>query len=58
MSIRIESGPQKTGQNDSELIVLLGIPEHHKAIADWFDAGRVKPLTELNPGLEGFLLHF
>ncbi|MCC6694659.1 MAG: hypothetical protein IT365_03410 [Candidatus Hydrogenedentes bacterium] len=58
VSIRIESGPPQAGENASELTVLLGMPEHHKAIADWFVAGRVKPLTQLDPGLEGFLLHF
>jgi hypothetical protein len=41
---------------DDELLVLLGIPNHHVGIAAAFDAGRIAPLTNLAPGAEGFLL--
>ena len=40
------------------LRILLGVRDHHEALARWFDTNRVKPLTDLDPGLEGFLVHF
>ncbi len=40
------------------LLVLLGSLDRHEALAEWFHANRVKPLTDLDPGLEGFLVHF
>jgi hypothetical protein len=46
-----------TGQTAAgELLVLLGIPAHHTAIARKFDKHRIPELTELAPGPEGFLL--
>jgi hypothetical protein len=40
----------------SELVILLGIPEHHAAMRAQLDAQRIPPLTDLAPGPEGFLL--
>ena len=41
---------------DCGLLVLLGIPGHHTTIRELFDRHRIKPLTQLAPGPEGFLL--
>jgi len=41
---------------DSELIIMIGIPETHSGIRDEFDKHRIAPLTRLAPGPEGFLL--
>ena len=44
-------------ENYSEnLLILLGIPEHHSLIASLFDKYRIPRLTDLSPGPEGFLL--
>jgi hypothetical protein len=40
----------------TELVILLGIPEHHGALRGQFDARQMPPLTGLAPGPEGFLL--
>ena len=40
----------------TELVILLGVPEHHSALRAQFDARRIAPLTGLAPGPEGFLL--
>jgi hypothetical protein len=40
----------------SELVILLGVPEHHAGLRAQFEARRIPPLTGLAPGPEGFLL--
>ena len=44
------------GVQGGGLTILLGIPAHHDGISEWLDAHRVAPLTERNPGPEGFLV--
>ncbi len=39
-----------------ELVILLGIPANHDEIQARFEALRIPPLSELEPGPEGFLL--
>ena len=39
-----------------DLVILLGIPEHHAALRARLDALRIPALTGLAPGPEGFLL--
>ena len=45
------SAPQNT-----DLIILLGIPQNHEAISSFFKKQHIQPLSELEPGPEGFLL--
>ncbi|GAJ10831.1 unnamed protein product [marine sediment metagenome] len=52
--IERESEPGEVASN--ELLVLLGIPEHHDAIASLFNVNSIPELTQLSPGPEGFLL--
>ncbi len=54
ITARIETGKKEIKQE--ELLILLGIPEHHPGILRQFEAYRLEPLTWLNPGKEGFLL--
>ncbi|MCA9425971.1 MAG: hypothetical protein KC994_12900 [Candidatus Omnitrophica bacterium] len=42
--------------SEGELQILLGIPDHSETISKVFYDERIDPLTELDPGLEGFLL--
>jgi hypothetical protein len=52
--VESESAPSQAEVDT--LIVLLGIPGHHSQIAERFDKLRIKPLSDLDPGLEGFYL--
>lgn len=54
--VRIESETTAATPATGELVILLGIPEHHAGIRAQFDAQRIRPLTPLAPGPEGFLL--
>lgn len=40
----------------TELVILVGVPEHHRQMREQFEAHRIAPLTNLSPGPEGFLL--
>jgi hypothetical protein len=40
----------------NQLVILLGIPEYHTGIKAVFKQQRIPPLTDLEPGREGFLL--
>ncbi len=42
--------------NVKSIHILLGIPEHHEGIATSFKKLRIPPLTQIEPGPEGFLL--
>ncbi|MCZ2153725.1 MAG: hypothetical protein LC114_07470 [Bryobacterales bacterium] len=44
------------GGDTHVLRILLGIPAHHEAIRREMDLRRITPLSELEPGPEGFLL--
>lgn len=46
----------ESAQAPAPFTVLLGIPEHHVKLRAAMDARRIKPLTALAPGAEGFLL--
>jgi len=39
-----------------QLLVRLGVPEHHARLRAELDAQRIAPLTDLSPGPEGFLV--
>jgi hypothetical protein len=41
---------------DETLVVVLGLPEHHDALAALFEQHRIAPLTDLEPGPEGYLV--
>jgi hypothetical protein len=45
-------------ENPGTLHIMIGVLDRHDSLAQWFDANRVKRLTGLDPGLEGFLVHF
>jgi hypothetical protein len=53
---RIEGETESVEVAPNELLVLLGIPEHHNTIAHHFSINRIRELTQLAPGPEGFLL--
>jgi hypothetical protein len=55
-AIRIVSENDAGAGSGAGLIVLFGIQPHHDAIGARFDAERIKPLTERDPGPEGFLV--
>jgi hypothetical protein len=42
--------------NPKSLVIYLGIPAHHAGISRVMNAAGIPALTELNPGVEGFLL--
>ena len=45
-------GPLSAG----ELVLQLGLPENHASIREAFAAHQLAPLSDLSPGLEGFLV--
>ena len=45
-----------SGIEKDEILILLGIPENHTKISNFFGSGLIPPLTWLEPGVEGFLL--
>ncbi len=55
IAVRIEE-ENAAAPSNGELVILLGIPEHHSGLASWFQAQRLPPLSGLEPGPEGFLL--
>jgi len=55
-NIKIENESKFKGNYSDNLVVILGIPGHHKFIDSIFDKYRIPELTQLEPGLEGFLL--
>jgi hypothetical protein len=59
VAARVEiDGPNTVDANSTTLHILLGTPETNGTLARWFEANRVKPLTDLDPGIEGFLVNF
>jgi hypothetical protein len=56
LPVRVVSESEAPESTSNELTILLGIPEHHAAIAQVIDRERIEPLGELAPGPEGFLL--
>lgn len=55
ITVDILKEPAKITQGDA-LIILLGMPYHHEAIAQQLKKYRIPELTALAPGPEGFLL--
>ncbi len=45
-----------TKESTNKLVVLLGISKNHIGINSWMKQQRIPPLTDLEPGSEGFLL--
>lgn len=56
-SVRIEDEKKAQSPQEKELLILLGIPEHHAELAREMQTCKLAPLTDLDPGPEGFLLH-
>ncbi|NUN98503.1 MAG: hypothetical protein HUU16_20285, partial [Candidatus Omnitrophica bacterium] len=56
LPVRVEVEDVSSTVGDQELLVLLGIPRNHGEISREFDLQRIKPLSEADPGPEGFLL--
>jgi len=54
--VSVGSETDGTSPQPQELLLLLGMPEHHAGIRAQFNADRTPPLTPLAPGPEGFLL--
>lgn len=53
---RVSSDSQTTGQAAGGLTILLGTPERHAGLRAMLEAQRIRPVTALAPGAEGFLL--
>jgi len=54
--VRIEQEGAVSRQLANCLLVLLGVPAHHAELERRLDACWIKPLTERDPGPEGFLV--
>lgn len=52
------SGESELEPQQSVLLLLLGRPEHHRAIDELMHKHRIPPLSQLDPGPEGFLLRY
>ena len=55
-AVELRSGGTTFAPAGGELLVLLGLPEHHARIAQYMEAERIKPFTDIDPGPEGFLV--
>jgi Domain of unknown function (DUF4838) len=55
-SVTVVDDATPAGADPDCMVVLLGVPENHAELAEVFDARRIKPMTWLDPGVEGFLL--
>lgn len=53
---RIADAKVSPASSNTELVILLGLPAHHAELRRQFDALRIAPLTDGNPGVEGFLV--
>jgi hypothetical protein len=56
VEVDVEQEGVTSPQVSNGLLVLLGAPAHHKELARRLDADGIKPLTERDPGPEGFLV--
>jgi hypothetical protein len=56
VGVRIEPEDEPSSDADRDLRILMGIPSHHTALTERMNKLRIAPLTDLNPGPEGFLL--
>ena len=54
LPVRVENAPGPVLKNS--LLILLGIPAHHNELRQQLETERLAPLTERDPGPEGFLL--
>ncbi len=54
LPVRVENAPGPVLKNS--LLILLGIPAHHNELRQQLEIERLAPLTERDPGPEGFLL--
>ncbi len=56
VSAEIVATEPEVCEKPETLFIFLGVPEHHARIRAWMGEERIKPLTDLDPGAEGFLL--
>jgi hypothetical protein len=56
LQVSVEEEGKASQRPADGLLVLLGVPAHHGELARRLDALRIKPLTERDPGPEGFLV--
>ena len=56
LDVRVQTEREEPERPADGLVVLFGIPDHHAQLAQWFDTYRIRPMSELDPGLEGFLV--
>ncbi|MCC7500071.1 MAG: hypothetical protein IT160_20995 [Bryobacterales bacterium] len=56
IAVRVESEGSAVKAAPGELLILLGMPEHHRALARALDDLNIPKLTWLEPGAEGFVL--
>ena len=54
--IRVVSDNIETKINKNMLLVLLGMPKNDEGISSWLKKEHIPPLSDLEPGPEGFLL--
>ncbi len=57
LPVRVEREGNTQPVQSRNLLILLGIPSHHTELQRGIQAYKLAPLTGLDPGLEGFLLH-
>ncbi len=54
--IRVVSDKIETKINKNVLLVILGMPKNDEGISSWLKKEHIPPLSDLEPGPEGFLL--
>lgn len=56
LPVRVESEADARPVVEGELLILLGVPEHHETLRKALENVKEPPLTELDPGVEGFVV--
>lgn len=54
--VKVERESRAVSGTDRPFLVLLGTPEHHRQISTLFSTAGIRPLSDYDPGPEGFLL--
>ncbi len=57
LAVRLEDESAVQPPREHELLILIGIPARHAELSHAMQARKLPPLTVLDPGPEGFLLH-
>ncbi|MCP4642106.1 MAG: hypothetical protein GY851_16805, partial [bacterium] len=54
VQVRVVEDTEEAPEPASFLTILLGVPDHHDRLTDTLEQRRIPPLSEQNPGPEGF----